>query len=168
MEIKNHDWTKFTRRIAVHGSPQNIYYLISTQDGLECWFLRLAEFTKPDQSIRSSNSEIQKGDTYRWMWHGYSDEVVEKGRIINANSKDTIRFTFAGECLVTITAQSYRELTIVEITQENIPTDEVSKVNYYVGCSEGWVFYLANLKSIVEGGIDLRNRDETIQGVLNS
>ena len=81
---------------------------------------------------------------------------------------DTIRFTFAGECIVTIIAKPHNDISVVEITQENIPTDEKSKVNYFVGCGEGWAFYLANLKSILEGGIDLRNRDETIKGVLNS
>ena len=168
MKVENHDWTKFSKRIAVHASPEKIHYLISTQDGLESWFLRLAEFTKPNGGIRTSNSEIKKGDMYRWLWHGYSDATEEKGMILDNNGKDTIRFTFAGDCRVTITAQSHHDLTIVEITQENIPTDEKSKIQYYLGCSEGWTFYLANLKSISEGGIDLRNRDETLQGVLNS
>lgn len=40
--------------------------------------------------------------------------------------------------------------------------------NLLVGCGEGWVFYLANLKSILEGGIDLRNKNDAIRNVLNS
>jgi len=57
---------------------------------------------------------------------------------------------------------------IVDLTQEHIPSDEESKFNFHVGCSNGWVFYLANLKSIMEGGIDLRNKDEKLNPVLNS
>lgn len=168
MEQQEHDWTQFTKRIAIQAGVAEIYDRLRTRKGLESWFLRMAEFTSPDGQVRKSDSEFEKDDTYRWRWHGYDDEVTETGRVIEANGSDTIRFTFAGECLVTITARPHRETTLVEITQENIPTDEKSKINYHMGCSEGWAFYLANLKSILEGGIDLRNRDETLQGVLNS
>jgi len=37
-----------------------------------------------------------------------------------------------------------------------------------VGCGEGWTFYLANLNSYLQGGIDLRNKNEKIQGVISS
>ena len=166
--MENYDWTKFTKRIPVKASIPEIYNLISNREGLETWFLRLAEFTTTHNEIRAGDSEIREGDTYRWMWHGYPDHVVENGRIIEVNGVDTIRFSFAGECLVTITAKPHNDISVVEITQENIPTDEKSRINYFIGCGEGWGFYLANLKSILEGGIDLRNRDETLQGVLNS
>ncbi|MNF09593.1 hypothetical protein D3C80_2102910 [compost metagenome] len=58
--------------------------------------------------------------------------------------------------------------TVVEITQSEIPTDERSKVYYHLGCSEGWTFYLANLKSVAEGGLDLRNKNEKIKRVVSS
>ena len=38
----------------------------------------------------------------------------------------------------------------------------------YVDCSYGWTFFLANLKSVLEGGIDLRNRNVDIKNVVNS
>ncbi|NEU07893.1 SRPBCC domain-containing protein [Flavihumibacter sp. R14] len=168
METEKHDWTKFTKRIGINAGISEIYKLISTPDGLESWFLRLAEFTLPGNGVRTGHSGIQKDDSYRWRWYGYSDETTETGKVLEANGADKIKFTFAGECQVTIHAYPHKEVTVVEITQENIPTDEKSKINYYLGCSEGWAFYLTNLKSLLEGGIDLRNRDETIQGVLNS
>jgi hypothetical protein len=40
--------------------------------------------------------------------------------------------------------------------------------NYHLGCKTGWTFYLANLKSLMEGGIDLRNKNEKIQRVINA
>lgn len=164
----NHDWTKFSKRVPVKASVKEVYRLLSSRQGMETWFLRMAEFIKPDKQLRDPASEIQQGDTYRWLWHGYGDESLEKGRIVEANGHDTIRFTFAGECLVTIRASDKDGTTLIEISQENIPTDEKSKINIYLGCAEGWAFYLVNLKSILEGGLDLRNRDETIKGVLNS
>jgi len=54
------------------------------------------------------------------------------------------------------------------LTQENIPEDNNPASNLLVGCVEGWTFYLANLKSYLQGGIDLRNKNVNIQGVINS
>jgi len=39
---------------------------------------------------------------------------------------------------------------------------------FYIGCGKGWTFYMANLKSILEGGIDLRNKNAAIQNVINA
>ena len=58
--------------------------------------------------------------------------------------------------------------TIVELTQYNIAVDDRSKSNFHVGCMQGWTFYLANLKSLMEAGIDLRNKNEKLQRMMNS
>lgn len=166
--METYDWSRFTVRIPIATDVKRIYELLSTQNGLETWFLRLAQFTDINNIPRESGTEIEKGDRYQWRWHGYPDEVEEKGSIINANGKDQIQFSFAGDCVVTISVKQNEGISIVEITQENIPTDEDSKVKFHLGCNQGWSFYLANLKSICEGGRDLRNRDIKLQGVLNS
>ena len=57
---------------------------------------------------------------------------------------------------------------IVELVQEDIPTDEKGKQYYHVGCKTGWSFHLADMKSLFEGGIDLRNKDEQLKDMLNS
>jgi uncharacterized protein YndB with AHSA1/START domain len=163
-----YDWSKFSTRINVNADIEDIYAAWTTRTGLERWFLRLAEFTKPDNTVRGDRDGIAKGDNYRWLWHGYDDSVVEKGTILDANGKDFIRFTFAGSCIATVTIMKEMSETIVELEQQNIPLDETARVNYHLGCMAGWTFYMANLKSILEGGIDLRNRNENIHKVLNA
>jgi hypothetical protein len=32
----------------------------------------------------------------------------------------------------------------------------------------GWTFYLANLKSVLEGGLDLRNKNARLQRLVNA
>ncbi|MBC8046946.1 MAG: SRPBCC domain-containing protein [Fimbriimonadaceae bacterium] len=167
MQVYN--WTKFTKRINVSEPVQSIYNVCTTQQGLEKWFLRSSVFTKPDGSLRRADEYIQKEDMYNWMWHGYPDSTNEKNKIIAANGKDIVQFYFAETCIVTIKISSFSEtISIVELTEENIPDDEEHKVKYHIGCMEGWTFYLANLKSILEGGIDLRNKSLEIGGVINS
>jgi hypothetical protein len=68
---------------------------------------------------------------------------------------------------VTVRIFTEKNVQIVVLTQEIIPVDEDSMKNFFVGCGEGWTFYLTNLKSIIEGGIDLRNKDTEIKKVIN-
>ncbi len=168
MENFQHDWTRFSKRIPVKAPVREIYDAWCTQAGLENWFLRLAEFKTQDGDLREIDEYVQRDDRYRWRWHGYPDEVEEKGLVLKANGIDLFQFSFAGECTVTISITQEEGESIVELVQENIPLDEKSRVNYYLGCMEGWTFYLANLKSMLEGGIDLRNKNIAIQKVLNS
>jgi uncharacterized protein YndB with AHSA1/START domain len=166
--MSGYDWSKFSARIDVRSSVENVYAAWTTRVGLEQWFLRVAEFTMPNGGMRDHAAAIQTGDRYRWLWHGYDDTTVEHGVIEETNGRDSLRFTFAGSCLVSVHVTVEEGLTLVELRQENIALDEASRVNYHLGCITGWTFYLANLKSILEGGIDLRNKNEKLHKLVNS
>ena len=88
--------------------------------------------------------------------------------IIAANGRDMLQFTFTGGCFITVHAYTEDGETIAELTQDNIPDDDQGKHYWHVGCKTGWTFYLTNLKSLCEGGVDLRNKDEQLQHVVNS
>jgi uncharacterized protein YndB with AHSA1/START domain len=162
----NNEWSKFTKRVAIKADIKTLYKAWTTQSGLEHWFLRQADFKKADGTKRPADSFIEKGDTYEWYWHGY--EGVEKNTILEVNGVDLIKFGFAGECIVTVKLSEDRGLTLVELTQENIPLEEDPKKNLFVMCGEGWTFHLTDMKSIYEGGLDLRNKDVGRRGVFNS
>ncbi|MES2772638.1 MAG: SRPBCC domain-containing protein [Bacteroidota bacterium] len=163
-----YDWSQFSVRIGIKTPPENIYQYWSTQNGIEYWFLRSAEFKRPDGTLRAPGEQIEAGDTYKWHWHGYTDDVVEYGEILEANGKDRVKFRFgsAGNCTVTVSEKEGE--TIVELVQDDIPTDEKSMQQFHVGCQAGWTFHFTNFKSILEGGLDLRNKNEKITGVINS
>ena len=99
-----------------------------------------------------------KEDTYEWYWHGWGDGSVEKGQVLEANGTDQIKFTFAKECIVTVEISSRNGISLVELTQENIPLENDPSKNLFVQCQLGWTFYMTNLKSLIEGGVDLRNK----------
>ena len=162
------DWSRFTVRINVKASTERLYWCWATRKGIEFWFLRRSDYKKPGGSLYESNEPVQKGDTYSWWWHGYSDEVVEHGEILECNGKDLFKFKFggAGNCTVKIYEEEGEH--IVELFQDEIPTDDKSKQNWHIGCKTGWTFYMANLKSMIEGGIDLRNKNEQLQNMLNA
>ncbi|MFL9482210.1 SRPBCC domain-containing protein [Chitinophagaceae bacterium LWZ2-11] len=167
-----YDWSQFTKRININAPVSLVYDMWSTQSGMEKWFLRLAEFTKKTGALRRLDEHYKEGDNYKWLWHGYPDSAVEFGEIKAANGKDFMLFTFCAagaktDMQVSVTIKREEE-TIVELKQFNIPQDERGKINFHLGCMEGWVFYLTNLKSILEGGIDLRNKNVNVQRVLTA
>ena len=166
--MASQDWSRFVTRINVNAPLQTLYNAWATRAGMESWFLRLSEYKKPDGVIRKNDEPVQKDDTYRWMWHGWPDSMVEHGKILELNGKDYFKFSFGNAGNVAITIRKEEGENIVELVQDNIPSDEESKFNWHIGCKTGWTFYLANLKSILEGGIDLRNKNEKIQQVINS
>ena len=162
------DWGRFVVRINVKAHPEKLYWCWATKEGIEFWFLRRSDYKKPDGTLYDRGDLIKKGDTYSWWWHGYPDEVVEHGEILAANGKDMFQFKFGDAGICTIKIYEEQNEKIVELTQDHIPTDEKGKQNWHIGCKTGWTFYMANMKSMLEGGIDLRNKNEKIQNVITA
>jgi hypothetical protein len=166
--MKEYNWNEFTKRIAINAPSAIIYHAWATQEGLEKWFLRKAEFTNTGKQARERNSPVEQGDTYEWSWFGYPDSNAERSGICAANGHDYLQFGFAGNCTVSVSIKKEKNETICELVQNMDGADEKERPFFYVECGKGWTFYLANLKSILEGGIDLRNKNEEIQNVVNA
>ncbi len=171
MEV-TYNWSSFTKRININNTTiEKVYKMWATIDGMEQWFLRMCAYKKTETEWYSAFENVETGAKYSWYWHGWPDDVTEKGEIIEANNIDTIKFNFGQkgaetmQCTIKIYTES--ETIICEITQNNIPTDENGKTHFHIGTLTGWTFYLTNLKSILEGGIDLRNKNDQLKNLLN-
>jgi hypothetical protein len=164
--MKNFNWTSFTKRITVKSSMENIYNAWTKTADIEKWFLSKAVYYDDTKKLIDKNTNLEKGATYEWSWYLY--DMLEKGIIIEANGKDYLQFTFAGNCLVEVRLSALDEYIVVELTQKNIPTDDASKESIRLGCDSGWSFFLVNLKSVYESGHDLRNKDHKLKGMVNN
>lgn len=165
-----YDFTKFVKRVTIQSSVplEKIYTAWTTQQGLESWFLRLAEFSNAGGEKRKRNEPVHTGDTYKWLWFGYDDTTAEESSVLDINNKDTFRFGFSGGCIVTVSIKAEKNEIICELAQQ-MPMDNKEEQQYfYIECGKGWTFYLANLKSVLEGGIDLRNKNAGIANVINA
>ncbi|RYZ52052.1 MAG: hypothetical protein EOP49_10430 [Sphingobacteriales bacterium] len=165
--MEKHDWSKFVLKINIDADVEDIYDCWSVPLLMEKWFLRKAVFVQDDQ-VLIPEASVREGDTYEWYWHGHSDEAVEKGEILETNHVNQIKFSFVSGAEVTVDIGVVGGESVVMVTQELIPTDEHGMVKYNMGCQVGWTFYLTNLKSYLEGGIDLRNKNLLFTGVVNS
>ena len=155
--ISNDKWTFFKIVGDYNIDIKTLYDAWSTSQGIEKWFLRTADFHQNAEKLGPAE-QVNAGDTYQWFWHGWDDSVSEKGMILEANGIDFIKFTFAGACIVTVSLTIRDEITMITLTQENIPEESDPQKNLFVQCQTGWTFYLTKLKSVIEGGLDLRNK----------
>ena len=156
--MTDNKWTSFKVVGDYNTDIRSLYEAWATTEGMEKWFLRKANFYTLPKRLREPEEFICKEDTYEWFWHGYGDDVSEKGQILETNGTDFIKFTFSEGSIVSINIYSRNGLSVVELVQENIPVESDPTKNLFVNCQIGWTFYMANLKSVLEGGVDLRNK----------
>lgn len=157
------DWTKFTRRVYIKKDLPSVYTKISSRKGIEEWFLKEAKFYT-DGIEKDIDTPLSIGDSYLFSWYG--TDFTSEGKILSIQENESFGFTFLG-CRVDITLRNEEDEVLVELTQSEIATDDQSKMHYYVECTRGWTTYLLNLKSILEGGIDLRNKNPNFVRVIN-
>lgn len=165
-QISPSDFSQFKLRVNIKTSIENAYRAWATPAGLESWFLRQVVFSADNGVVRAGDELIKEKDQYKMYFNCYPDSVTEDGKVLKANDKNLFSFTFSKGCPVTISIYPEHEETIVELVESNLPTDETTIKRYYIGDSKGWIFYLTNLKSVLEGGLDLRNKNEAISDVI--
>lgn len=164
--MKTFNWQSFTKRITIKASMAELYNAWTVPQEIEKWFLSKALFHSNEGDAVANDQNVSKHNSYQWSWYGY--DVVEKGKVLEANGKDSFQFTFAGNCPVRVTLVQEGDSVIVTLTQSDIPIDDESKRSIRLGCDSGWSFFMLNLKSVYEGGLDLRNKDESLKGMLNN
>lgn len=158
------DWGKFVVRIYLKAAPEEIYTAWATEAGLARWFLAIAKF-RPNGRWRDVDEPAVKGDAIEWTWVGNKNFVM-KGSVLGAESPGRFAFTFGRSARVTVAIKPDRDRTLVQLTQSHMPDTPESRRDY-VDCHSWWTFYLTNLKSVLEGGRDLRERDPEVLEVIN-
>ncbi|WP_106794390.1 SRPBCC domain-containing protein [Aquimarina sp. Aq78] len=153
-------WNSFTKKIYIHKPIEELYDLWATPKGITSWFLKQAKYNTTDGQIREPSEHIQKGDTYTWQWHNWDEK--EKGEVLEANGDDYIEISFSNS-KVSVKLEKKNNATMVILSQFDIPVDDKSKLQIHYGCSNGWTFWLANLKAFVEHGILLNETEISLQ-----
>ncbi|HMB62639.1 MAG TPA: SRPBCC domain-containing protein [Eudoraea sp.] len=147
----------FTKKIYIKAPQEKLWWCWATQEGICAWFLKSAIYVTREGITRKPNEMIQPGDQYTWEWHNWDGR--EKGVVLQSNGRDFFEFSFAEVSKVAITLEDHGNAVLVSLQQHEIPTDEGSKMNIYTGCSNGWTFWLANLKAYLEHGILLNETE---------
>ncbi len=154
-------WTQFTKKIHIHTDLEKLYWCWATTEGITAWFLKDAAYKRNGKFLKN-DEYLKAGDTYTWHWHNWDGK--EDGKILEANGKDYLKFSFAGSCEVEVTMEQSDTAILLSLKQSKIPIDEKSKLQIFYGCSNGWTFWMANLKAYLEHGILLNETDIDLRG----
>ncbi|HET7840966.1 MAG TPA: SRPBCC domain-containing protein [Terriglobia bacterium] len=131
-----------TLRATIATDPASVFDYLVDSNKLETWF--------PDQAV----SEAQLGGRYHFRWN--DSDGVWSGRYTNFIRGNTLAYTWQApgdeyETSVLIKLIPQAGGTLVELTHSgftsNAALDKAIKA---------WVFYLDNLRSVIEDNVDLR------------
>jgi uncharacterized protein YndB with AHSA1/START domain len=157
-------WRSFVQRIDVDASLERTFAAWATAEGLMGWMVMEASILDPDGNERGPGVAANAGDRFRNGWH---TGLVGEGVILEVESPRLIRFTMQEGVEVEATMEPLDDGSVmVTMTQTHDLSDEMN-LTLTLAFKEGWAFYLANLKSVLEGGKDLRNFVHDIEHRLN-
>jgi uncharacterized protein YndB with AHSA1/START domain len=128
--------------------PRTVFRAISEPELLVRWFLAKADLPK------------ERGGPYRFEWAGgYSHEgkVLEFVRdrrmsLSWPNGARSERFLTR----VTFTLRRAGNGTFLTVRHTGFPRTPIG-IEQYGGTASGWAYYLMNLRSVLEHGVDLRS-----------
>lgn len=160
--MKELRWDSFTKKIYIKAEVEKLFRLWTTEKGITSWFLSNAEYLRNGVKI-DTDKTVQAGDTYTWRWHNWDGK--EEGKVLEVKDNEFVKFTFAGENDLLVTFEQKETSVLLTLTQSNIPQDEKSKLEIFYGCSNGWTFWLANLKAYLEHGILLNETEIDLTGM---
>lgn len=158
------DWRRLVQRIDVNAPQERVFSAWATAEGLRGWMVFESVLLDPEGKEREPGAIARAGDSFRNGWHtGLSGE----GLVLEVRPNEMVRFTMGEGVEVEATMEPIESGSVmVTLTQTHGLSDE-ENLAHMLGFKEGWAFYLANLKCVLEGGHDLRNFDLDIEQRLN-
>ena len=152
----NKTWDSFERVIYINSTLQEVYNCFAIPEQIEIWFLKEAKYQDATGILRPKTEPVKSGDKYTFSWYIYTG--LEHGEILEANGKDHFSFTFVNS-VVDVKLKEDMGMTLLTLTQKEIAEDDETKMNIYTGCSNGWTFWITNLKAWLEHKILLHEKE---------
>lgn len=155
--------TRILQRIHIEAPMEAVYTAWTTSKGLMGWITMDVVLKDAGGAELPSDRPGQPGDRAHFAWH---TGVTEDGQFVEANGRDRVRMTFGDGITVMVTLEDAGDSTLMELVQENGKSPE-ENLDIMLGYGPGWAFYITNLKSVLEGGLDLRDFIHETKGLLN-
>ncbi len=157
-------WKQLVQVIYIAAPMDTVYASLTTAKGMMGWSSMEASLTAADGTEVPAGEPASPGTRFRLIWHTGHDET---GEFYEANGSDRLRYSFGEGIEVTFTLEEVEDGTVkVNLVQTQDRSDE-ENLKILLGFKEGWGFYLTNLKSVLEGGLDLRDFTHDIDNRVN-
>ncbi|MBK8981104.1 MAG: SRPBCC domain-containing protein [Ignavibacteria bacterium] len=164
MTEKNFSSEEFSHGILLKATPEEVFGYLSTGTGISKWFIGSANYFYDAKSIRLGNESAEKGDSFLWKW--LNKDLELKGLVTGSVKDKSFGFTFGPSFLVDMNLSESDKRTKLTLTQKY--QDSAVKNEFaYINCCVCWVFFLTNLKSVIENNIDLRETEADNELLVN-
>ena len=150
-----YDWSQFNVCMYYRAPRAEVFRRFATAAGLESFFIGQAEHRAPDGTPRGRDAIVQLGDTYQWT---YLHDFAHGGTFLAVEPDRLVRFTF-GDMTVQVRLRTVGDATEVDLHQTGCATEDPARAWQHVNCRSCWIYFLTNLRSVLAGGEDLRDRD---------
>ncbi|MEO8514553.1 MAG: SRPBCC domain-containing protein [Ignavibacteria bacterium] len=164
MTEKNFNNESFFHSIYLNAPLSVVYKIIASPGGIEKWFMGKAVYTDISGKVRQTDAAAQKGDTFSWHW--LEKDLSITGKVLEADINENFSFTFGPTFEVTISVKEDNGRTLLTLSQKY--TKGAEKNDFaHLNCCTCWVFFLTNLKSVIEHGQDLRETLVNDESLVN-
>ncbi len=164
MTENNFNMERFHHSIYLDKPVNEVYKMAATAGGLSKWFMGDVKYSAPDGTERKENDLIQQGDSYKWHW--LAKNLSLEGNVLEAQKNNLAAFTFGSLFTVTITLKEDKGRTLFTLTHQY--AKGAAKNDFaYINCCVCWAFFITNLKSVLEHGIDLRETEIDNEALVN-
>lgn len=155
---------KFTHSILLNASTDEVFKYISTSSGIIKWFIGTCDYYDINGNIIDKSEPAGKGFKFRWKWLAKELEIT--GEILGCEINKKFSFTFGNSFNVTLLISSENNRTRLDLIQKYSPGSTQNDFSF-INCCVCWVFFLTNLKSVIEHGIDLRETVSEDDSLVN-
>ena len=151
---RSHDWTSFDVYLYLEAAPADVLRYWQTVEGFTQFFV--AEMTACNENDVELNDAMLTPGT-RYSWRGIHDYAGE-GQFLEMTDA-SVEFSFGGRYHVGVRATPQGTGTCLHLRQSGIGEEEGEQVHGSLNCRSCWIYFLVNLKSVVEFGVDLRDQN---------
>ena len=164
MTENNFNMERFHHSIYLNKSADEVYKMAATASGLSKWFMGNVEYRSPEDILRNENDIIQQGDSYSWHW--LAKNLSLEGKVLKVQQDNLAAFTFGSLFIVTIMVKEDKGRTLFTLTHQYV--NGAAKNDFaFINCCVCWAFFITNLKSVLEHGIDLRETEIDNEALVN-
>ncbi|MHA2363550.1 MAG: SRPBCC domain-containing protein [Candidatus Hodarchaeales archaeon] len=164
--LESYKWTEFKYNEYYNAPLTKIFRKWTTPGDIITWFIAEATYEDDKGKIRDQNEIVQPGDVYHWK---FFQGITMKGEILDVVENKLVKFTFGKkepnsdeDVVVTVSFKENMGTTHVLLHQNNIANNDFGHISFNVSCIIGWSYFMTNLRSLVETGYDLREKDEKL------
>ncbi len=147
-------WTSFRLYVAIDAEPDRIFQSWATSAGMEGFFVEMMAIRDQDGKLLKPDETADAGCQYVWRW---DSGALIKGEFLDVVPGREIGFTF-GEYKVRIRVFPGKTGTILELYQYDMEDTEHNRMHLHTNCRAAWVYFLTVLKTLLEHGVDGRDR----------